>query len=86
MDFHMEFWLFCLCCINVLFKVISNLKFYKRCLAKMTFRSILVSEDDVLCAKEIHRLDPMDLKIYSRQKNHDCDSTGETSLLTKLQL
>ncbi len=35
----------------------------------MTFRSIFVSQDGVLCAKEIHRLGPIDLKIYSLERN-----------------
>ncbi len=35
----------------------------------MTFRSILVSYDSVLCAKEIRRLGPIDLKIYNLERN-----------------
>ncbi len=67
MDFSMDFWLFCLCFINVLFKVITNLKFCKRCFVT----SIVVYLEGDLCAKEIHRLGPMDLKIcsYSLEKN-----------------
>jgi hypothetical protein len=30
-----------------------------------------------LCTKEIHRLGPMDLKIYSPERTHDCDSTAD---------
>ncbi len=33
-DFPMDFWLFLMCFINVLFKVITNLKFYNRCFIK----------------------------------------------------
>ncbi len=38
-------------------------------LSKATFGSIFVSLDGVLCAKEIHRLGPMDFKIYILAKN-----------------
>ena len=38
-----------------LFKVITNLKFYKRRF--------------ILCDKEINRLVPIDLKIYSQERN-----------------
>jgi hypothetical protein len=51
-----------------LFKVITNFKFYT-VLSKKTFESISVLKDGVLCAKEIHRLGPMDLKIYTLAKN-----------------
>ncbi len=37
-------------------------------LSKTIFGSILVSYDGVLCAKEIHRLGPTDLKIYTLAK------------------
>ncbi len=67
--FHIDFWLFWMFFINVLFKAITNRKFYKL-LSKTTFKSIFVSKDGVfLCAKEIHRLGPMDLKIYSPDRN-----------------
>jgi hypothetical protein len=33
-DFSMDFWLFLMRFINFLFKVITNLKFYKQCLFK----------------------------------------------------
>ncbi len=69
MDFHMDFWSYWMCFINVLFKVITILNFTNAVLSKMTFRSIFESFDDVLCGKEIHRLGPMDLKIYSLDRN-----------------
>ncbi len=34
MAFLMDFWSFCMCFMNVLFKAISNLKFYKCCFIK----------------------------------------------------
>jgi hypothetical protein len=34
MDFPMDFWLILMCVINVLLKVITNLKFYKCCFIK----------------------------------------------------
>jgi hypothetical protein len=43
MYFTMGFWLFRMCFINVLFKIITNLKFYKHCFNKTTIRSIFVS-------------------------------------------
>jgi hypothetical protein len=33
-DFSMDFWLFLMCFSNVLFKVITNLKFCKHCFIK----------------------------------------------------
>ncbi len=38
-------------------------------LSKTNFRSIFVSKDGVLCAKEIQRLSPTDLKLYSLERN-----------------
>jgi hypothetical protein len=37
MDFPMDFWLFRKCFVNVLLKVITNLKFYKCCFIKEAF-------------------------------------------------
>jgi hypothetical protein len=69
MDFPMDIWLFSICFINVLFKVITNLILKNAVLSKTTIRSIFVSYDGVLCDTEIHRLGPMDLKIYTLAKN-----------------
>ncbi len=69
MNFRMEFWMFWMCFINVLFNVINNLKFTNAVLSKMTCRNIYVSWDGALCAKEMHRLGPMGLKIYSLERN-----------------
>jgi hypothetical protein len=49
--------------------------FYQR----LPLGSIFESKDGVLCAKEIHRLGPMDLKIYTLAKK-------PTRQLTKLSL
>jgi hypothetical protein len=72
-SYGMDFlWIFgCFECVSSMFlcKVITNLKFPKDVLSKTTFRSIFVSQDDFLCTKEIHRLRPMDLKIYSLERN-----------------
>ncbi len=38
---------------------------------------MFVAYDGVFGAKEIHRLGPLDLKIYSLEKTHDCDSTAD---------
>ncbi len=38
---------------------------------------IFVLYDGVLCAKEIRRLAPMDLKIYILAKTRGCDSTTD---------
>ncbi len=67
--FSMNFWLFWMCFINVLFKVITNLKFYKRCFIKDDLLKHFCIIGGVLCTKEIHRLGPMDLKIYSLERN-----------------
>jgi hypothetical protein len=45
------------------------LKFYKRCFFKEDLQKHFVSWDGVLWAKEIHRLDPIDLKINSLVRN-----------------
>ncbi len=52
--FSMDFWLFWIYFLNVLFKVIIDFKFDKRCFFKdyRTFGSIFVSKDGVLCAKK----------------------------------
>jgi hypothetical protein len=57
--------------------------FYKDYLRKHIFYNRMVS-----CAKEIHRLGPMDLKIYTPKKTHDCDSTADKiyRFLPKLSL
>ncbi len=65
MDFPMAFWLFWMSFINVLFKVITNLKFYKRCFIKDYLQKhLVIIYDGVLCTKEIHRLGPIDVKIF----------------------
>ncbi len=51
------------------FKLLLILNLTNAVLSKTTFRSIFVLQDDVLCAKEIHRLGPVDLKIYTLAKN-----------------
>jgi hypothetical protein len=69
MDFFaMDFWLFSICFINVLFKVITNFKLCKQCCIKEDLWKH-ICKDGVLCAKEIHRLGPMDLKICTLAKN-----------------
>jgi hypothetical protein len=65
----MDFWLFSICFVNFLFKVISNFKFYKQCFIKEDLWKHICLKDGVLCDKEIHRLGPMDLKIYTLAKN-----------------
>ncbi len=50
------------------FKVIANFKFVNTVLSITTFGSIFVSQDGALCAKEIHRLGPMDLEICTLAK------------------
>jgi|688.fasta_scaffold323718_1 hypothetical protein len=47
-------------CLKVIILNFTNAFLYKT-----NFRSIFVSSDAVLCPKEIHRLGPMNLKIYS---------------------
>jgi hypothetical protein len=58
-------------CVSSMFctKLLLILTFTNAVLSKMTFRSIFVSYDGDLCAKEIHRLGPMDLKIFSLERN-----------------
>jgi hypothetical protein len=46
-------------CLNLLL----NLNFTNIVLLKTTLSSIFVSQDGVLCAKEIHSLGPMDLNL-----------------------
>ncbi len=58
----------CLFCL----KLLLILNFTNAVLSKTTFRSIFESYDGVLlllCAKEIQRLDTIDLKIYSLERN-----------------
>jgi hypothetical protein len=48
---------------------ITNLRFYKRCFIKDNLQKHFCIVDGVLCAKKIHRLGPMDLNIYSLERN-----------------
>jgi hypothetical protein len=52
-----------MCFINVLFKIITNLKFYKCC---KIWTKVKCKQSPP--QKKIHRLGPMDLKIYSLEK------------------
>ncbi len=58
MDFPMDFWLFWMCFINVLFKVITILNFTNA-----------VYHPPPPQKKEIYRLGPMDFKIYTLERN-----------------
>jgi hypothetical protein len=73
MDFPMEIWLSGMFFIDVLFKVITNLKFYKRCFIKDDLQKYFCTTGwcllSLLCTKEIPRLGTMDLKIYSLERN-----------------
>ncbi len=89
MDFPMEFFVVLNVFINVLFKVITNLNFYKHCFIKDDLQKYFVSQDGVLCAKEIYR--PYGYKnLYPRKKptSHNCDSIADkvSRLLPKLSL
>jgi hypothetical protein len=79
MKFPMDFWLFWICFIRVLFKVITNLNLTIAVLSKTTFGSIFVSN---LCAQEFHwPLDDMDLKIYTlAKKTRDCVDSWQNYL------
>ncbi len=58
MDFPMDFWLFWIWFINILF--------WKHCYIKDHLRKhICIIRWCLLCAKEIYRLVPMDFKIYT---------------------
>ncbi len=68
MDFPMDFWLFWICFIDVLFKVITNVKFEIRkhiCIIGWCFVS-----------QRNHKLGSMDLKIYALEKTATCDLTA----------
>jgi hypothetical protein len=54
-------------------------KFEKRCFIKVYLwkHTLFVLYDGVLCAEEIHRLGPVDLKIYNVEKTRDYDSTAD---------
>jgi hypothetical protein len=68
MDF---LWIFgCFESVSLMFclKLLLILILLNAVLSKVTFGSMFVSSDDVLCIKEIHRLGPMDLKIYTLAK------------------
>jgi hypothetical protein len=68
MDFPMDCFESVFCSKLLLFLNLTN-----AVLSKPTFGSIFVSKNGVLCAKEIHRLGTLDLKIYYlSKKNHDC--------------
>ncbi len=69
MDFPMDFWLFWICFIDVLFKVITNLNLTNAVFSQNSFGSIFAAQNGVLYAKEIHRLGTMDWKIYILAKN-----------------
>jgi hypothetical protein len=58
-------------------KLLLFLNFTNSALSKKTLEAYFI-KDGVLCAKEIHRLGPMDLKIYTLAKTLDCDSTADT--------
>jgi hypothetical protein len=49
-------------------KLLLILNLLNAVLSKATFENMFVSSDGVLCIKEIHRLGPMDLKIYTLAK------------------
>jgi hypothetical protein len=65
MDFALDFRLFLMCSINVLFKVmVLVLNFTNAVLSKMTFGSILyIRMVRYLVPQRIHRVNPLDLKI-----------------------
>jgi len=47
-----------------IFKILAVLNVFHQCFVWINF----VSKDGVLCTKEIHRLGPMDLNIYSLER------------------
>ena len=47
------------------FKLLLILNFTNAVISKTIFGSIFLSQDGILCAKEIHRIGPMDLKTYT---------------------
>ncbi len=60
------------------------LNFTKAVLSKTIFRSIFVSYDGVLCAKEIQRLGPMDLKSIASKENHNCQKLTNIDTFAKI--
>ncbi len=65
-------WIFgCFECVSSMFclRLLLILNLTNTVLSKTSFGSIFVSLDGVLCAKEIHRLGPMDFKIHTLPKN-----------------
>ncbi len=71
MDFPMDFWLIWMCFINVLFNIITNLKFYKRCVIKDNLQKHFCILGGVLCVKEIH---DCDLTVDSWQSLETCQN------------
>jgi hypothetical protein len=68
----MDYCWFCMCFINVLLKVINNLKFYKCCFMKVPFQKHFCIIG--WCLVRILPMPPppakeIDLKIYSLEKN-----------------
>jgi hypothetical protein len=87
MDFPMDFLvvLNLFICLNLLLIFNLTTLFF----LETSFGSILVSNDGVLYAKEIHRLVRLDLKIYTlAKKTCDCHSTADKNyrLSPKLSL
>jgi hypothetical protein len=68
------------------YKLLLILNFTKAVSSKTIFRSIFVY-DGVLCAKEIHMLGPMDIKIYSLERKPQLSTADKVSILSpKLSL
>ncbi len=67
--FSFGFLVVLMCFINVLFKFITNLKFYKKQFYQRHLQKHFCFIIWCLVSKEIHRLGPMDLKIYKLERN-----------------
>ncbi len=96
MDFPMNLWLFWMCVINVLFKVITNHKFCKHCFIKEHLQKHICfigwfHVRMFLCLppplpQEIHRLCPMDLKIYSLERTPRLWLPSSVTIVTWIQI